>query len=213
MKVGKPFIAVYINYRLNLFGFGACSEVLETQPDSSFKGCNFGLQDQHVALRWVSKNISAFGGDHSRITIAGQSAGGISVHAQVLEAKSNPRKPLFQRAIVQSGAMGTVGPISTEEADSMWMDLCQHLHITDKSEKERVDFLRGLPASDMVRVAGENKMFSFPLVAENKTVTVSPDGGVKVALKPRSDAVNQGMEYEPIKVLIGDCDDEVRRDS
>ncbi|ERF71125.1 hypothetical protein EPUS_09148 [Endocarpon pusillum Z07020] len=208
VKVGKPFIAVYINYRLNLFGFGASSELLETQSDSSFKGCNFGLQDQHVALQWVSKNISAFGGDPNRITIAGQSAGGISVHAQVLEAKSNPRKPLFQRAIVQSGAMGTVGPISAEEADSRWMYLCQHLHITHKSEKERVDFLRKMPASDMVRIAGEIKWFSFPLVAENKTVTMLPDGGVKVVLEPRSDAVNQGMEDEPIKVLIGDCDGE-----
>lgn len=213
MKVGKPFIAVYINYRLNLFGFGASSGVLEAQSDSSFKGCNFGLQDQHVALQWVSKNISAFGGDPNRITIAGQSAGGISVHAQVLEAKSNPRKPLFQRAIIQSGAMGTVGPISTEEADSRWMDLCQHLHITDKSEKERVDFLREMRASDMVRVAGEINRFSFPLVAETKTVTVSPDGGIKVVLEPRSDAVCQGKEDEPIEVLIGDCDDEVRSDT
>ena len=212
MKVGKPFIAVCINYRLNLFGFGASSEILETQSDSSFKGCNFGLQDQHVALQWVSKNISAFGGDHNRVTVAGQSAGGISVHAQVLEARSSPRKPLFQRAIVQSGAMGTVGPISMGEADNRWIHLCQHLHITDKSEKERVDFLQELPASDMVRVAGEIRWFSFPLVGDNKTVTVSSDGGVKVVLEPRSDAINQGMEDEPITVLIGDCDDEVRFD-
>lgn len=210
MKVGKPFIAVCINYRLNLFGFGAFSEILKTQSGFSFKGCNFGLQDQHVALQWVSRNISAFGGDHDRITIAGQSAGGISVHAQVLDAKLNPRKPLFQRAIIQSGAMGTVGPIAMEEADSRWLYLCQHLHITDKSEKERLNFLREMPASDLVRVAGEIQWFSFPLVADNKTLTMSCDGRVKAVLAPRSDAADPSTQEESIKVLIGDCDDEVR---
>ena len=124
MKVGKPFLAVYINNRLNLFGFGASSELLETQSGTSFNVGKFGLQDQHMALPWVSESISAFGGDPERIAVAGQSAGGVSVHAQVLEAKFDPRKPPFQRAIVQSGALGTVGPITMEEADARWLHLC-----------------------------------------------------------------------------------------
>ncbi len=156
------------------------------------------------------RNISAFGGDQRRISIAGQSAGGLSVHAQVLEAKSDPRKPLFQRAIVQSGALGTVGPITMEEADSRWLCLCQHLHIMDKSERERVEFLQEMPASELVRAAGEIKWFSFPLVADNKTLTMSSDERFRLVLGPRSDATDQGSQEESIKVLIGDCDDEVR---
>jgi carboxylesterase type B len=209
VNLGKPFIAVYINYRLNMFGFGAATDIIEAQSESSFKGCNFGLCDQHVALQWVSQNISAFGGDPDRVTIAGQSAGGISVHAQVLDAKSRPAKPLFQRAIIQSGAMGTVGPIHIDEADQKWFKLCQHLQITEKSGRDRVAFLRDMPASDLVRVAGELGYVGFPVVADDRTLTIATDGGSRFVLGLEPDTASQVMTTGPIGVLIGDCDAEV----
>jgi len=210
LKIGKPFIAVYIKYRLNLFGFGASSDILEAQPDFSFKGCNFGLRDQHVALRWVSQNISAFGGDPERITVGGQSAGGNSVHALVLEAKQNPGKPLFQRAIIQSGAMGTVGPISIAEADQRWKSLYEHVQVTQRTPKEQVDFLRDMSEADLVRAAGELGWFSFPLVTENKTLTETPNGQWRLVLEPRSDYGSLDSIEGSIDILIGDCDAEVR---
>lgn len=61
-----------------------------------------GLKDQHAALAWVQRNIDNFGGDNKRITLFGESAGGVSTHFHVLAPKS---QPLFQRAIIQSGTV------------------------------------------------------------------------------------------------------------
>ena len=67
---------VTVNYRLGPLGFLAL-------PGTAISG-NQGLKDQLLALRWVKQNIANFGGDPSRITVAGMSAGGISVHAHIL---------------------------------------------------------------------------------------------------------------------------------
>jgi carboxylesterase type B len=173
------------------------------------KGCNFGLCDQHVGLEWLSRNIAAFGGDPTRITVGGQSAGGVSVQAQVLDAKRRLGRPLFQRAIVQSGAVGTLGPIDMEEADERWEKLCRHLKIERLSANERVEYLRKLPEGDLVRIAGQMGWATFPLVTDSKTLFESPDGGWRFSLGPRSEQAGHVADTAPIDVLIGDCDDEV----
>lgn len=91
--MNEDIVLVTIQYRLGILGF------LSTE-DSVIPG-NFGLKDQTEALRWVSRNIVHFGGDPSRVTIFGESAGAGSVHFQILTPKSNG---LFARAIMQSGS-------------------------------------------------------------------------------------------------------------
>lgn len=91
-------VVVTINYRLGIFGFLA-HPGLAQQDDEAPQG-NFGLQDQIAALKWVQSNIAAFGGDPQSVTIAGQSAGAMSVHMLVASPLA---KGLFQRAIAQSG--------------------------------------------------------------------------------------------------------------
>jgi para-nitrobenzyl esterase len=92
-------IVVTVNYRLNVLGFFAQS-ALDGEGHPSF---NYGLMDQQFALRWVRRNIAAFGGDPSRVTIFGHSAGGQSVYLQLVSPTAGG---LFQRAIAQSGAWG-----------------------------------------------------------------------------------------------------------
>ncbi|EQB16843.1 hypothetical protein L284_09110 [Novosphingobium lindaniclasticum LE124] len=82
-----------INYRLGFLGAMA-------SPEARATGGDFGLQDQIAALRWVKRNIGAFGGDPARVTISGQSAGAFSVHYLIL---SQQARGLFSRAILQSG--------------------------------------------------------------------------------------------------------------
>lgn len=82
-------VVVTVSYRLGVFGY-LYDETLPCQ--------DMGLKDQMAALRWVHQNIHLYGGDASKITVAGQSAGGYSVAALLQTVK----EPLFRRAIIQS---------------------------------------------------------------------------------------------------------------
>ena len=95
----KGIVVVTLNYRLGVFGFLATPELsLESGHNASG---NYGVLDQIAALQWVKKNITAFGGDPNRVTIAGQSAGG----ASVLSLTASPlAKGLFHKAIIESRA-------------------------------------------------------------------------------------------------------------
>ena len=75
----KGMVAVSVNYRTNIFGFFVHPELTKESPHHA--AGNYGLLDQVAALRWVQKNIAAFGGDPERVTVAGESAGSISVSA------------------------------------------------------------------------------------------------------------------------------------
>ncbi|MGC2332222.1 MAG: carboxylesterase family protein [Candidatus Acidiferrales bacterium] len=100
----KGAVVVTINYRLGIFGFLALPELTAESPHHS--SGNYALLDQIAALEWVQRNIAAFGGDPSRVTIFGESAGSGSV--SVLMA-SPLASGLFTRAIGESG--GDFGPL------------------------------------------------------------------------------------------------------
>ncbi|SEU34411.1 carboxylesterase/lipase family protein [Stigmatella erecta] len=102
----ENLIVVSVNYRLGVLGFLALPQL--TAPDTGTG--NWGLRDQIAALQWVRRNIAAFGGDPSRVMIAGESAGGASVAALLAAA---PAQGLFHRAAVQSG---TYRPVMAQEA-------------------------------------------------------------------------------------------------
>src|SRR5262249_35672331 len=91
-------IVVTINYRLGALGFLALHS-LEAESPAHVSG-NYGLLDQQAALKWVRRNIGGFGGDPNKVTIAGESAGGISVCAQLVSPAASG---LFRGAIIESG--------------------------------------------------------------------------------------------------------------
>jgi len=100
---GVPFarqgvVLVTFNYRLQRLGFFAFPALSREQPDEL--KANYGYMDQIAALQWVQRNIAAFGGDPSNVTIFGESAGGVSVHTHLTSPLS---RGLFQKAIIQSG--------------------------------------------------------------------------------------------------------------
>ena len=103
---------VTVNYRLGYLGFLA-HPALSAESGGRGSG-NYGLMDQQAALRWVHRNIERFGGDDDKVTIFGQSAGGLSVHSHLASPRS---KGLFDRAIAQSGAYTTSLP-SLEAAET-----------------------------------------------------------------------------------------------
>jgi para-nitrobenzyl esterase len=95
----KGIVVVTYNYRLGMFGFFAHPEL--TKESGHNASGNYGMMDMAAVLRWVQKNIAAFGGDPRKVTIDGESAGAILVAAMV---GSPEGKGLFQRAAAQSGA-------------------------------------------------------------------------------------------------------------
>lgn len=93
-------VVVSINYRLGIFGYLAHPDLSAESPDQ-ISG-NYGLLDQIAALEWVRRNIAAVGGDPAKVTIAGESAGALSV---LYLMAAPPPRGLFARAIAQSGYM------------------------------------------------------------------------------------------------------------
>lgn len=92
----RGIVVVTVNYRVGVLGFLTHPELSKEQPEAP---ANFGNLDQQAGLRWVQRNIAAFGGDPAKVTIAGQSAGGGSVMSQVA-CPDNAR--LFRNAVVMS---------------------------------------------------------------------------------------------------------------
>jgi para-nitrobenzyl esterase len=91
-------ILVSLNYRLGRFGFFGFPALTAERPDGPL--VNYGYMDQIAALKWVQKNIAAFGGDPNNVTVFGESAGGGSVHTLVTSPLT---AGLFNKAIIESG--------------------------------------------------------------------------------------------------------------
>jgi para-nitrobenzyl esterase len=103
-------IVVTINYRLGALGFLAHPALSAESPDH-ISG-NYGIMDQQFALKWVQRNIAAFGGNPRNVTIFGESGGGLSVLSHVASPKA---AGLFHRAITQSGAYQLSMPTLADE--------------------------------------------------------------------------------------------------
>ena len=92
----RGIVVVTVNYRVGALGFLTHPQLTREQPEAP---ANFGNLDQQAGLRWVQRNIAAFGGDPAQVTIAGQSAGGGSVMSQMA---CPDNRGLFSRAVVMS---------------------------------------------------------------------------------------------------------------
>ncbi|TFK85029.1 carotenoid ester lipase precursor [Polyporus arcularius HHB13444] len=101
----EPVIFVAVNYRLNVFGFLGGKEIKDAGLG------NLGLQDQRAALRWVNTFIQAFGGDPTKVTIWGESAGSISVFLHLF-ANGGDTEGLFRAGIMSSGSSVPTGDIT-----------------------------------------------------------------------------------------------------
>lgn len=139
----KGIVFVSINYRVGIFGFFAHPELTKESPNHA--SGNYGIQDQVAALKWVQKNIAAFGGDPNNVTIAGQSAGSMSVNCLVASPLA---KGLFNKAIAESGASvvsGVFGNTNLQQAEENGIKAATSLKANTLEE------LRKLPASELMK--------------------------------------------------------------
>ncbi len=148
----KGLVVLTVNYRVGPLGFLAHPELTAESP--AHASGNYGLLDQVAALEWVRDNIAAFGGDPARVTVAGQSAGAMSV---ALLTVSPLARGLFHRAIIESGPGGlaSVGVAGTRGLARPRADAERDaVAFATSKNAPSLAALRALPATDFVRVAG-----------------------------------------------------------
>jgi para-nitrobenzyl esterase len=138
----KGIVFVSINYRVGIFGFLAHPDL--TKESGRKASGNYGLMDQLAALQWVQKNIAAFGGDPRNVTIAGQSAGSMSVNCLVASPLASN---LFGKAIAESGANFSRGNATLDQAEQDGVKFAQTLQVSSLAE------LRNKPAEELLQKA------------------------------------------------------------
>jgi len=148
----KGIVVVTVNYRLGLFGFFAHPEL---SKEASYKGSgNYGLLDQALSLKWVQENIAAFGGDPKKVTIAGESAGSISVSAQMVSPLS---KNLIAGAIGESGSgIRALSAVPLAEAEKTGVEFAKNAGYTSLAQ------MRAASTRELFEVYQESKRFGFP---------------------------------------------------
>ncbi|HUS24006.1 MAG TPA: carboxylesterase family protein [Candidatus Binatia bacterium] len=187
----RGIVVVSINYRLGPLGWLAHPE-LSRESALGVSG-NYGLLDQVEALRWVQRNIGAFGGDAANVTVAGESAGGLSV----LYLLASPEaRGLFAKAIAQSAYM-----ISTPE-------LNQDRHGMPSAEASGLKLAAALKAPDL---AALRTMDAVALTDTAKSAGFFPLGTVDGRVLPRQlvDVLDK-REQAPVPVLAGFNSGEIR---
>ena len=177
---------VTINYRLGALGFLA-HPALASRPGGP--SGNYGLMDQQAALRWVQDNIRHFGGNPGNVTIAGQSAGGLSVLAQMV---SPGARGLFAKAIIQSGSFAlNQQPLASAEAAG------EAFAAQAGCPEQTAACLRSLPVSALVNP----NYVVIPGVVDGKVLT-EPIGTALAAGRFARVPVLNGTNHEEERIFV-----------
>lgn len=199
MNLDMPIVFVAMNYRLGGFGFMPGSEILK---DGS---SNLGLLDQRLALQWVADNIKAFGGDPSKVTIWGESAGSISVFDQMAMYDGDNTyndAPLFRSAIMNSGSIVPADPVDCPKGQAVFDQVVQVSGCSGASDA--LECLRALDYTDFL-----NAVNSFPTITSYNSVSLPylprPDGKV---LTDSPENLVSNNKYASVPFIIGDQEDE-----
>ena len=179
----EDVVVVTVNYRLDVFGFMAHPDAADEDPEGS--AGNYGLMDQIQGLKWVRDNIEEFGGDADRVTIFGESAGGLSV-CNLLA--SPPASGLFHRAVIQSGGCDLTRPL--EKGFEKGKELAEDVGCEGP---DALECMRDLP-SELLLAADLG--FSSSYVDGH----IIPDVPIKL--------IRDG-DYNQVPVMVGNTRDEI----
>ncbi|KAK0201512.1 carotenoid ester lipase precursor [Desarmillaria ectypa] len=193
IALNQPVIYVSMNYRVSGFGFLASKEVREAGVG------NLGLHDQREALRWIQKYIAAFGGDPSKVTIWGESAGAISAAMHMI-AYDGDTQGLFRAAFMQSGSPIPVGAL--EGGQKYYDDIVVQTGCSGSDDT--LACLRTVSYKTL-KAAIDNSPFIFDYQSLVLAWIPRADG-VLLSDNPQR-LVEQG-KIANVPIVSGDCDDE-----
>jgi para-nitrobenzyl esterase len=160
----EGIVVVTANYRLNVFGFLSHPELTQESPQHA--SGNYGYLDQTAAIHWVRQNIEAFGGDPGKITIAGQSAGSISVSAQMISPLA---RDLIAGAIGSSGSLlGTLPALPLAESEQKGIEFAAVAGANSLSD------LRAMPAEQLLEATSKLPLGSFAGTIDGYFLPQSP---------------------------------------
>lgn len=200
----KGVVVVTVNYRLGPLGFMAHPALSAESPENA--SGNYGLLDQIEALRWVKRNIAAFGGDPGRVTIFGESAGGGSVLCLLVSPLA---KGLFQRAIAQSAPEMTFLHLTRavagrESAEQQGQDLVARCGASATADAES---LRAIEVDRLIQVSPTLELLNREPSIAAVHLPIGPvvDGHV---LPEDPNAAFAAGRVHPVPLLIGHTRDE-----
>ncbi|HUH85312.1 MAG TPA: carboxylesterase family protein, partial [Stellaceae bacterium] len=174
-------IVVTINYRLGALGWLANAALADANGDSG----NYGLMDQQLAMKWVHDNIFFFGGDPEQVTIAGESAGGLST---LTNMASPTAKGFFRGAIVESGAYMLFDVQSLAVQEALGAKFATAVGCTETGDAAIAACLRNVPVATLLANEGANG--------------ASPTAGVATLPQALSQAFTSG-EFNQVPVING----------
>jgi para-nitrobenzyl esterase len=183
-------VLVSFNYRLGRFGFFAHPQLTQQAHDEPLG--NYGYMDQLAALQWVKRNVAAFGGDASNVTIIGESAGGMSVNALLTSPLA---QGLFAKAVVLSGGDGKSADPGLAAVEQAGVNFATAKGIA-ADDAHALDRLRALPADAVVD--GMNLANRAP---QNPPTYVGPFVDGKVAVD--AGAAFASGRFAKVPVMIG----------
>jgi para-nitrobenzyl esterase len=195
----KGILVVSFNYRVGRFGTFAHPQLTAENADAGALG-NYGYMDQLAALRWVKRNVAAFGGDPAQVTIVGESAGGISVHTLVTSPQTGG---LFARAVVMSGgpAVLPAGTLATAEATGLLFAQAKGIAENDPQALAK---LRALSAEQVTDGLNMSALFA-PSTGPRTFNTPIVDGTLAVD----SVAAYRAGRFAKVPMMVGSTSDDI----
>ena len=142
----EGILVASFNYRIGRFGWFAHPQLTRENADEG-QLINYGTLDQIAALKWIQKNVAAFGGDPQNVTVMGESAGGVSIH--VLNT-SPLTEGLYHKAIIMSGANGgDLGTATLADAEALGLNFARRKGLAD-DDPQALAKLRAMSAEAIV---------------------------------------------------------------